>query len=910
MAVHRNWRHFGVVVLVHLAAAACTETGTVVPAEVGAVVDGAAAGTEVGAEDAIETDSGVQLLDVAGNVAPDASTESSVPTCPGGTGCACKENQDCQSGFCIDDPAIVTSKVCAATCSASVSCLPAFICAAAPGSDVVYICVPKFAKLCDPCNRIADCASIGLKDPECIDYGAAGRFCGVLCSTSSECPSSDFECQPSATAGSASGAKHCVRKSGLCECSAAAKAKKLATACWLETKNAEGIVVGKCSGERKCDDNGLSACSAPDVQVETCNGLDDDCDGKTDETGACDDNESCTADSCDSANKACVHAPTPGNCDADSNKCTDGDACAKGKCAPGKDLDCDDKDDCTKDSCDAKVGCVHAPDAGKACNADDNPCTVNDACDKAGKCQAGPDKACTNSDQCLKGKCETNGEIPGACKYTFQATFPCNDGNMCTDDDKCDKSKNDCAGTVKVCDDQKPCTADTCDPLKGCQHDPTLTTPCNDDDACTTKDTCAKGVCVGTTLDPTKPKGVGGCNDDNPCTTDLCSPANGCQNKADNAEKCDDGNPCTQGDVCAIGTCKPGTNTCACAVDADCKSKEDGNLCNGTLFCDKSSAPYQCKVNPSTIVECSTANDGQCKATACDTASGKCVTTNKTNGQDCDADKSVCTEKDACADGKCVAGGAVACDDKNPCTTDACDAAKGCVYLPNSIGCDADGDACTVGDVCKVGTCTAGAKKVCVDGNTCTADACNAADGSCNFPPAAGSCDDGNACTVGDSCASGKCVPGPGPSCDDSNPCTKDSCDPIKGCANVPDDGQKVPCYSGAPGTKDVGACKGGSQACAAGKLDSVCKGEVVPAKTEACDGVDDTCNGTTDEGCKVTGIAVTFGAAHLGGASQSGGVAAFFGGSAVVGQAKDQLGKWWTDFGFGAAFAPWWAQK
>jgi hypothetical protein len=34
-------------------------------------------------------------------------------------------------------------------------------------------------------------------------------------------------------------------------------------------------------------------------------------------------------------------------------------------------------------------------------------------------------------------------------------------------------------------------------------------------------------------------------------------------------------------------TVASGTNICSCAVDLDCAGQEDGNLCNGTLFCDK-----------------------------------------------------------------------------------------------------------------------------------------------------------------------------------------------------------------------------------------------------------------------------------------------------------------------------------
>jgi hypothetical protein len=53
-------------------------------------------------------------------------------------------------------------------------------------------------------------------------------------------------------------------------------------------------------------------------------------------------------------------------------------------------------------------------------------------------------------------------------------------------------------------------------------------------------------------------------------------------------------------------------------------------------------------------------------------------------------------------------------------------------------------------------------------------------------------------------------------------------------------------CYSGDEGTQDVGACVGGIQPCAEGAF-AECVGEVVPAY-ETCDGVDNDCDGSTDE--------------------------------------------------------------
>jgi len=217
------------------------------------------------------------------------------------------------------------------------------------------------------------------------------------------------------------------------------------------------------------------------------------------------------------------------------------------------------------------------------------------------------------------------------------------------------------------------------------------------------------------------------------------------------------------------------------------------------------------------------ADDGNvCTNDLC--SNGVCVGT--ANTATCD-DGKVCTVNDTCA-GKACQGVPKDCDDGNTCTADACDATKECVHSAASGACD-DGNKCSTNDTCTASACkgtvvncddgnactTDGCvpatgcqnpSKVCDDGNTCTTDACDAVKG-CTFANASGACDDANKCSANDSCDAGACK-GTAVKCDDGNACTADSCESATGCKYTSTN------------------------------------------KPEACDDVDNDCNGETDEGC------------------------------------------------------------
>ncbi len=91
---------------------------------------------------------------------------------------------------------------------------------------------------------------------------------------------------------------------------------------------------------------------------------------------------------------------------SDGDPCTTADACRGGVCA-GNAIGCNDNNTCTTDSCEAG-NCVFAPvETGTSCD-DQNGCTGSDKCTGSGVCvgSGGPD--CDDGDPCTKNQCESS----------------------------------------------------------------------------------------------------------------------------------------------------------------------------------------------------------------------------------------------------------------------------------------------------------------------------------------------------------------------------------------------------------------------------------------------------------------------------------------------------------------------
>jgi|GEM_PF-2725344 len=425
------------------------------------------------------------------------------------------------------------------------------------------------------------------------------------------------------------------------------------------------------------DDSG----SSQDVQTDDAAGQTGDSSDATDSVGTTDaggptgdgagpGQDSLVADDAAAADGSSIDAGGPidvaqcqtdKDCD-DSNACTVGEACSAAKvCLPATATVCDDGDPCTKDTCDPTKGCMFdAPGADGLTCSDGNACTVGDACGK-GACLPGAATSCDDGNVCTKDAC-----LPASgCTVTTVELHHsvCDDSNKCSGSslasgaspplhDYCEVGVCK-AGIAVDCDDNDPCTKDSCDPKKGCVYAVTPNAPCDDGEVCTETSSCDKtGQCVaGKKKD---------CDDKSSCTIDDCKTGKGCVHAAQNEGKaCDDNNVCTGKSACAKGKC----------VGSDDKV---------------------CKVTK------------QCQTWICDPVKG-CIF-GLAQGSGC-TDNSVCTVLDLCDKGVCIPGKKKTCDDKNPCTNDSCNAKTGCVNA-NADGkvCD-DGKDCTTVDACKSGKC-------------------------------------------------------------------------------------------------------------------------------------------------------------------------------------------------------------
>jgi len=423
--------------------------------------------------------------------------------------------------------------------------------------------------------------------------------------------------------------------------------------------------------------------------------------------------------------------------------------------------------------------------------------TSSATCDGGGKCTAAIPRSC--------GNYTCNGNV---CRTTCT---PATGATDCAPGITCNSTGNTC-GTVSPngtkCLVDKECASGAC--VQGTGVDKICcATACPADSA--SAPSCFTGMCVATGA------GAGLCAQKGAGA--ACGAPGSCAgSKATSPRACNAAGTCG---AAVVSTCPAAdlchsASTCTGGVCSAASNLADGTPCNDNTVCDGAETCVGGVCTSGVGLTCASTNP--CQMASCDPVKG-CVTTSVVDGTGCNDGKS-CTVGDKCTGGTCA--GTVSCDDGNPCTADACGQDGTCTHMPvmNGSGCS-DGNACNGSETCQAGACTAGTPVTCTAKDAChPAGICDKSTGACSSPlaPVGTPCDDGNLCTTGETCgATGTCGGGTATVClAPANAChLVGVCTPATGICSTLVAAKGAPCEDGNKCT--MGDTCDGAGACTAG---------------------------------------------------------------------------------------------
>lgn len=863
-------------------------------------------------------------------------TCSATQGCVAGTAPNCNDNVACTTDSCNETNDTCVNTTNNAACSDGQYCNGAETCHATQGCKpgTAPNCADSVPCTVDACNEANDTCTHTVNNAACND----GLFCNgaetchatngcqpgtapncndnVACTTDA-CNETNDNCTHTPNHGSCSDSLFC---NGAEFCDPVLGCKDAADPCAPPLQcNESGDVCVSCLNNSQCNDglfcNGVETCVNGTCQsgtpptcndsiactTDSCNPATDSCayvpNHATCNDGAfcngveacsltqgcvagtpinCNDNVSCTTDSCNEATDACVHTTNNAAC-SDGQYCNGAEVChATQGCKPGTAPNCSDGVACTVDSCNESTdSCNNVPNH-TACS-DGQYCDGNEVCDPVNGCKEGTPVNCNDNVACTLDSCN---EATDSCNYVTSNAL-CSDNLHCNGVETCHATNGCQPGAAPNCNDNIACTTDTCnEATDSCAHAP-VHASCNDGAFCNGVEICdpAQGC---------KPGSAPNCNDGVACTADSCDEVNDDCDHVPNHTSCSNGNFCDGEEVCdSVLGCRDSNDPCnaprycleasdacvECLTDADCG---DALYCNGAEVCNL--ATHTC--GPGTPPNCS--DSVNCTADACDEATDTCTHVPSdqvcNNGLFCDG-----TETCHLTNG-CQPGTAPNCADTVPCTIDACDeAADLCTHTPdntvcgNGLFCDGaeycdpqlgcqdnldpcndplycdesidqcvfcltnaqcnDGLFCNGAETCVNGTCQPGTAPACDDGLACTSDFCSPATDMCAHTPNHASCDDGQYCNGSEVCdLTSGCQSGTAPVCNDTIPCTVDACDEATdSCTHTPNSGT---CNDGlyCNGSEVCDAIQG----CLPGMAPNCSDG--IGCTTDACDEATDSC--------------------------------------------------------------------
>ncbi|MDD9937606.1 MAG: hypothetical protein OXT09_28595, partial [Myxococcales bacterium] len=179
-------------------------------------------------------------------------------------------------------------------------------------------CTAEQPVLCLPCEVDLDC-ELHAPGARCLPAALSGNRCGRMCDSGEDCPPG-FRC----VADSRTSVPQCEPSTGTCSCTE--ELIGVEVACLLRADDGHA-----CAGVQRCDAGGLGECMP--ALSEACNGVDDDCDGVTDEGFVDDAGRYVTEEHCGGCAQACV--PSGPNLAASCELDADGDPGCLIECAAG-----------------------------------------------------------------------------------------------------------------------------------------------------------------------------------------------------------------------------------------------------------------------------------------------------------------------------------------------------------------------------------------------------------------------------------------------------------------------------------------------------------------------------------------------------------------------------------------------
>jgi len=850
---------------------------------------------------------------------------------PSTLGLVCENESNCSDGSCVvwAGDLKICSGPCENGCPDGMRCVPT----AKDGGSYLFECMPFPEGLCTPCETAGDCP---LADAECLAMTGGDAFCSAPCDGNT-CPDG-FQCINVALGIP----PQCVPLVATCVCQAAimgcdelgncptglacvtlgppeshpdhppvveegCNPSKGTCACVSEVYSQTftcSVEAGenKCTGEMVCTvGTGWSTCPVPLPEPELCDGKDNDCSGETDETfvviewDGAEKNvgETCGTGACSGGTVVC-ETPQMAGCSSDVFMLVED------LCGDGIDNDCNGKTD---------EGCY-----SEDLDGDGDP--NEDDCDPYDAAKHHPTPTSPVDEPCCPSTVHPDNQLA-----------------------VCDL---DCDDAVTVCDaDDKDFDGYVSAALGG--------TDCNDLDPAIhpgAPEKCSDGIdqdcvdgdlsCIGLVDDDSDGYPVAfDCNDDNkniyPGAPEFCNYMdNDCDGVIDN------GNPgdgqVVGGASCGknVGECKPGSWVCShyaggvqmeciggigeseeiCdAKDNNCDGATDepfpdkGKVCDGVDLDQCKNGTWECSAN-GTQLDCSTEvlTDitelcGDSKDNDCDGVIDNGCFPGDMDGdgylppQDCDDTRAEFhpMAQEPCCDPALTGEAALEvcdrnCDDKvNPCSPNDkdldghlpeamggydCDDQDPTVYLgaPEKCGDGIDQD-CNDQDIpCNQVTDNDqdgySPPVDCNDSNDgihpFAAELCNNKDDDCD-----GVTDDGNPEGSDEPCGSseGECVPGITQcvhytynvrvDCVPVQGPTKDFCDGLDNNCNGFTDEFFEELFKPCDGP-DLDQCKNGTYECSEDGTELACDFELVENVVETCDAKDNDCDGLTDEGFKL----------------------------------------------------------